>query len=182
MKNDMRLSRSARLMAIAGFGWLATLGTAWAAAAPPPIIPGLTSLAPAKIRRGLTVPPFGAEHQVRLSLESRIAWKTLAGSNPWIRVAVNGNFLTKQDLLNKRDEFRLRSGLDGTWSHGDRWRVLYSPDFEQAVKDVNHPHACPGGDPYHYVWNITPYVQPGKNRLLIDNLQVLAKPGPRGGR
>jgi hypothetical protein len=89
---------------------------------------------------------------------------------------VNGNFLTKQDLLNKRDEFRLQGGIDGTWSHGDRWRVLYSPDFEQAVKDVNHPHACPGGDPYHYVWNITPYVQPGKNHLLIDNLQVLAEP------
>jgi len=116
------------------------------------------------------------EHQVRLSLESRIDWKTLAGSNPWIRVAVNENFLTKQDLLNKRDEFRLQGGIDGTWSRGDRWRVLYSPDFEQAVKDVNHPHACPGGDPYRYVWNITPYVQPGKNRLLIDNLQVLAKP------
>ena len=106
------------------------------------------------------------EHQVRLSLEcaDRVE-ESWPAPTSWIRVAVNGNFLTKQDLLNKRDEFRLQGGLDVTWSHGDRWRVLYSPDFEQAVKDVNHPHACPGGDPYHYVWNITPYVQPGKNRL-----------------
>ena len=176
MKNDMRLSRSAWRMAMAGLVWLVAVAAAWAAASPQPIIPSLKSLSPTRIEREFTVPPFGAEHQVRLSLESRIDWKNLDGSNLWIRVAVNGNFLTKQDLLNKRDEFRLQSGLDLTWSQGDRWRVLYSPDFAQAVKDVHHPNACPGGDPYHYVWNITPYVQPGKNRLVIDNLQVLAKP------
>ena len=140
------------------------------------IIVATESVSPATIHREFTIPPFGVEHQVRLALEARIEWKNLAGSNPWMRVAINGNYLGKRDLLNKRDEFRLRNGLDMTWSHGDRWRVLYSPDFEQAVKDVNHPHACPDADPYRYVWNITPYVQPGQNRLEIDNLQVLAKP------
>ena len=140
------------------------------------IIAALESVSPARIEREFSVPAFGVEHQVRLSLEARIEWKTLSGSNPWLRVAVNGNQLAKGDLLNKRDEFRLRGGLDATWSKGDRWRVLYSPDFERAVQDVNNPYACPDGDPYHYLWNITPYVQPGKNRLVIDNLQVLAKP------
>ena len=140
------------------------------------IIDSQTSLSPATIERKFEVPPFSVEHQVRLSLEARIEWPTLAGSNPWIRVAVNGNFLTRPDLLNKRDEFTLRSGVDITWSKGDRWRVLYSPDFESAVKDVNRPNACPDADPYHYVWDITRYVQPGENLLQVVNLQVLAKP------
>jgi len=162
--------------------WLAVLGVllaaveAMSAESEQTIIAATESVSSAKIRREFTIPPFGVEHQVRLALEARIEWKNLAGSNPWMRVAINGNYLGKRDLLNKRDEFRLRNGLDMTWSHGDRWRVLYSPDFEQAVKDVNHPHACPDADPYRYVWNITPYVQPGQNRLEIDNLQVLAKP------
>jgi hypothetical protein len=176
MKNERQLFRGVRRMTVAGFAWLVFVTTVWAATPPQPIISSLESLSPARIEREFVVPPFGVEHQVRLSLESRIDWKNLDGSNLWIRVAVNGNFLTKQDLLNKRDEFRLRDGLDLTWSQGNRWRVLYSPDFEQAVKNVKHPNACPGADPYHYAWNITPYVQPGKNRLLIDNLQVLAKP------
>lgn len=143
---------------------------------PQVVIDGLESLSPAQIQRDFTLPPFGVEHQARLELEARIDWKQLAGSNPWIRVAVNGNFLGKGDLLNKRDEFHLRNGVDITWSHGDRWRVLYSPDFLQALKDVNNLHACPDCQPYRYVWNITPYVRPGRNTLLLDNLQVLAKP------
>jgi hypothetical protein len=55
------------------------------------------------------------------------------------------------DLLNRRDEFELRSGVDITWSKGDRWRVLYSRDFETALKNTTSPDACPDADPYHYV-------------------------------
>ena len=140
------------------------------------LIPTLESVSPANIQREFTLAPFGVEHQVRLSLEARIDWKQLAGSNPWIRVAVNGNLLARDDLLNKRNEFKLRSGVDLTWFHHASWRVLYSPDFEQAIKNVKHPNACPEADPYRYVWNITPYVKPGQNVLRIDNLQVLARP------
>jgi hypothetical protein len=143
---------------------------------PQMVIDSLESLSPARIEREFILPPFGVEHQARLELEARIDWKQLAGSNPWIRVAINGNFLGKTDLLNKRDEFRLRNGVDITWSQGDRWRVLYSPDFEQAIKDVTNLNACPDCEPYRYLWNITPFVRPGRNTLRVDNLQVLAKP------
>lgn len=134
------------------------------------------SVSPAQEEWKVTVPPFSVEHQVRLSLEVRIDWRDLAGSNPWMRVAVNGQYLTKPDLLNKRDEFTLRRGMDLSWSKGDRWRVLYSPDFEQAITDRENPNACPEADPYRYVWDITRYVHPGENVLRIENLQVLTKP------
>ena len=48
------------------------------------------SMAPATRDWKFTVPPFGVEHQVRLGLDARIDWKTLAGSNPWMRIAING--------------------------------------------------------------------------------------------
>ncbi|NUQ61822.1 MAG: hypothetical protein HUU20_04995 [Pirellulales bacterium] len=140
------------------------------------VIASLESMSPERIERTFVVPPFGVEHQVRLNLESRIDSKILGGSNPWIRVAVNESYLTQGDLLNKRDEFRLRRGTDLTWSKGDRWRVLYSPDFEQAIRDKDHPNACPDADPYRFVWDITRYVRPGENQLRIEHLKVLEHP------
>ncbi|MBT3377827.1 MAG: hypothetical protein HN742_26575 [Lentisphaerae bacterium] len=133
------------------------------------------TVSPAETRIEVVVPPFSVEHQVRLKLDPRIDWPSLLGSNPWLRVAVNDDFLTKPDLLNKRDEFKLLSGLDLTWSKGDRWRVLYSPDFRAAI-DSDSPYACPDAAPYQYVWDITPYVKPGKNTLRIQHLKVLQKP------
>lgn len=144
--------------------------------APQTILSTWESPSPSQIEKAFHVMPFGVEHQVRLGLEARIDWRTLSGSNPWLRVAVNGNYLTWMDLLNKRDTFRVRSGMDLTWSKGDRWRVLYSPDFESAVRDRNNPSACPDADPYRFVWDISRYVRPGENRLRLENLKVLERP------
>ena len=134
------------------------------------------SVAPSTQELQFTVPDFSIEHQVRLSLLARIDFKSLAGSNPWLRVAANGTFLTKPDLLNKTHEFKLKRGLDLTWSAGDRWRLLYSPDFEAAVTNVEDVNSCPDADPYHFVWDITPYVQPGENTLTLEHLHILVEP------
>ena len=122
------------------------------------------------------VPAFSVEHQVRLSLEARIDRNRLAGSNHWLRVAVNGTYLTKPDLLNKVNEFKLRRGIDLLWVKGDRWRVLYSPDFQAAIVQKDNVYACPDADPYRFVWDVTRYVQPGANTLRIQHLHVLVKP------
>ncbi len=141
------------------------------------IVDRSTSVAPEVLEWTLRVPPFSVEHQVRLSLEARIDWKTLAGSNPWIRVTVNGNLLGRDDLLNKRDAFTLRNGVDLTWFHTGRWRILYSPDFEAAVTDKQVPYGVAAKDePYRFVWDITRHVKPGENALRIDHLKVLQKP------
>jgi len=136
------------------------------------------SVAPKTIEWQMDVPPFSIEHQVRLSLECRIDWPKLAGSNPWIQVYVNDNVITEADLLNKPNEFQTRGGVDLLWfNRGNRWRVLYSPDFQTAVKRQDLPYAVPPeADPYRYVWDVTRHVHPGKNRLRIVHLQVLPKP------
>jgi hypothetical protein len=133
------------------------------------------SLSPATDTFKIEVPPFSVEHQVRLSLEARVDWPKLAGSNPWLNVVVNGTALTAADLLNKPNDFKVRSGLDLTWYKSGSWRILYSPDFEIA-KTSPEPMAVPNDDPYRFVWDITRYVKPGENKLQLINLQKLAEP------
>ncbi len=133
------------------------------------------SVSPATDKFKIMVPPFSVEHQVRLSLDARVDWPKLAGSNPWLRVIVNGTTLDKADLLNKPDEFKVRSGVDLTWSRSGSWRILYSPDFEMA-KNSAEPMGVADIDPYRFVWDITRYVKPGENELQLVNLQISTKP------
>lgn len=136
------------------------------------------SVAPKIMTWPIEVPPFSIEHQVRLSFEARIDWKGLAGSNPWIIVTVNGNPIVKPDLLNKTDDFVLRRGLDLTWYKSGRWRIVYSPDFEMAVKNVEDGNSVEAKDePYRFVFDITRHVKPGKdNKLSINHLKLLQHP------
>jgi len=135
-----------------------------------------TSLAPWTGEFAFEVPPFSIEHQVRLSLEARIERERLSGSNPWLRIAVNGTWLDEDALLNKLNDFTVVGGTDLTWVKGDRWRVLCSPDFEAAIVDRDNYYAVPEGDPYRFVLDITPYVQPGENTLVLEHQKVLEDP------
>jgi hypothetical protein len=137
-----------------------------------------TTLAPTTTEWVLDVPPFSIEHQVRLSLECRIDWPKLSGSNPWMFVYVNDTAITDEHLLNKTPEFVLLGGIDLTWYKGSRWRVLYSPDFEAAVAENAGDYGCyPKDEPYRFVWDITSLVTPGAdNKLKIQHVKVLQDP------
>lgn len=135
------------------------------------------SVSPETITLPIEVPPFSIEHQVRLSLEGRIDWPGLAGSNPWIIVTVNGNMLVADSLLNKPNTVTMRNGDDLTWFNDRRWRILYSPDFEAAVTDKQSPFGMQAKDePYRLVWDITRHVHPGRNELRLEHVQVLDEP------
>jgi len=135
-----------------------------------------TSVAPWTGEYSFTVPPFSIEHQVRLNLEARIDAPRLMGSNHWLRVLVNGTLLTEKQLLNKTNAFKLVRGLDMLWIKSGRLRILYSPDFEAAIKDTENGYSCPDADPYHFVFDITQCVQPGDNTLRLEHLKVLQDP------
>lgn len=134
------------------------------------------SLSPETITLPLEVPPFSIEHQVRLSLEARINWPQLSGSNPWINVLVNGNSLGREDLLNKPDAFTLRGGVDLTWFSAGSWRILYSPDFTAALNPDSQYATSEQDHPYRFVWDITRHVKPGANELKIVHQKVLQDP------
>ena len=132
------------------------------------------SHSPATFQFDVTVPAIPAGQQARLALDARIDWPTLSGSNPWMIVKVNDTIIKAKDLLNKPDKFRMSNGLEITWFGGrqNAWRVIYAPDFKKGY-DTNEPYAAMGADPYHYVWNITPYLHPGKNVIEITHLKIL---------
>jgi hypothetical protein len=156
---------------------LLLVAAAMAGAQPKIIIDQRESVSPEMIVIPLDVPPFSVEHQVRLSLEARIDAPRLMGSNPWISVTVNGNLLGREDLLNKTPGFTLRNGVDLSWFHTPRWRVLYSPDFDVAIKDQQDPYSVdPKDEPYRFVWDITRHVKPGANELKIEHHKVLQNP------
>ena len=97
--------------------------------------------------------------------------ESLSGSNPWIRVSVNGNIISQGDLLNKPNKFMVGNGITLAWFDGrdNRWRVIYAPDFKSAIEDQSGSYSiAPEDEPYRFVWDITRYVQPGKNALRID--------------
>lgn len=94
-----------------------------------------------------------------------------AGSYRW-----TGNVLERQHLMNKQNVFEIQSGLEQTWVKNRQWRILYSPDFEAAVTDVDNSMAAPNDEPYHFVWDITSFVKPGMNALKLSNLKVLPEP------
>ena len=106
-------------------------------------------------------------------MASSIDFKTLAGSNPWIVVEVNGNRMTPDELVNKTNEFVLRGGMDLMWHHSGRWRVLYSPDFKLALTSKDRMGVAAKDQPYRYVWDITKYVRPGKNQVRVHALKIL---------
>src|SRR3990170_2857481 len=130
---------------------------------------------PATVELEFELPEIPEGQQVRLALDARIDWPGLAGSNPWIIVGVNGTDLRGPDLLNKAVEFTMLCGMDTTWVHGVSWRILYSPDFSDAVRTLRVPFAIPDCDPYHFVWDATPYVKPGKNAVRITHLRILTE-------
>lgn len=134
-------------------------------------------MSPQTLTWPLEVPPFSIEHQVRLSLEARIDWPALAGSNPWIIVSVNGHTVSRGDLLNKTDSFHLRDGTDLAWFDNGQWRIIYAPDFSLALTDKETRYgADEANHPYRFVWDITRYVKPGANELRIEHLQMLPQP------
>ena len=162
---------------IACLALLTLLPVALAHAQPKIVVDHAQSISPETLTWTIDVPPFSVEHQVRLSLEARIDWPQLSGSNPWISVAVNGNLLGGEDLLNKTNTFALRNGVDLSWYGGGRWRLLYSPDFEVAVSDKQTPYGVDAKDePYRFVWDITRHVKPGPNELRLTHHKVLQEP------
>ncbi len=122
-----------------------------------------------KTKKEFDVPAFGIEHQVRLSLEvcaPHQKYKAGAGSNPVLQLIVNGNSITRKQLLNKTPSFKYLDRYELTWDKGVRWRVLYGRNFEM-VKDyaAQYPN---DPTPYKYVFDITKFVKPGKNEIIFN--------------
>ena len=115
--------------------------------------------------------------QVRLCLDGRIEWGSLGGSTGALIMTVNGKGLKGRHLINKPLKFVMRNDQDLAWTSEDGYgyRLMYSPDFSDKLKtDETYEHGIPNTDPYHFVWDITSYVQVGANSVTVAAPQSMS--------
>lgn len=121
--------------------------------------------------------PPAASRQARLSLRARIDGPLKGGSNPWIVVRLNGQPVVGEQLLNKPLTYRMRNGTDASWVRGNRWRIVVSPDFSDALRtDPSVNVGIPDVDPFTFVWDVGRQLRPGSNELSVELVSLLTSP------
>ncbi len=120
----------------------------------------------------LTLEAFAGK-QVRLRLKARIDWPSLGGSTQAIIIDVNGQKVEGRRLINKPLRFTMRDGTVLEWGELERgtYRLMYSPDFSNQIKEEEtfiYGLPEPEQDPFVFLWDITPYVQPGENSVKLS--------------
>jgi hypothetical protein len=123
------------------------------------------------------LPALAPGTQVRLVLDARIEWESLGGSTFAVTIEINGQGLPGRHLLNKPLAFAMRNDDELTWAAetGHGYRLMYSPDFSDRIAtDESYEYGIPDTDPFHFVWDITPYVRAGSNEVNFATLQGMS--------
>lgn len=115
-----------------------------------------------------------AGKQVRLRLDGRIDWKDWMGNTFAMTILINGQPLEGRRLMNKPLAFTMREGSTLYWTerNGNSYRLVYGPDFSDRLKsDTSLMYGFPEEDqnPFHFMWDITPYVLAGKNTIQVSS-------------
>jgi hypothetical protein len=124
------------------------------------------------------LPAIPPGQQVRLSLDVRVNYPYWCANNPAMVAAVNSQPIVGADLLSKPLEYHCRNGRDACWAtlRGTSWLLFSWPDFDLAkVKAFESPYAITEVDPFHFVWDITPYARAGRNTLAVTHNEIIAE-------
>jgi len=120
----------------------------------------------------LAFTPEGDYQSVRLVYSVRMEFPQAAGSTYVLALSVNDQPLnaaatrTAVRLLNKPLQFTMASGLELGWAQGNRWRVVYAPDFELVGTEAAGSSAVLDVDPYRFVVDITDMVERGQESTV----------------
>lgn len=116
-----------------------------------------------------------ADEQVFLSLQTRqMSEAKMGGFNYSIKFLLNDeplrSRLDRQTMLlvNRPDHFTFRTGKTMYYDQGDgAWLSIFSNSYENspAVYGIKDP------EPYTYIFDITPVLKTGKNKLIAYNLR-----------
>lgn len=116
--------------------------------------------------------------QVRLSTEARVDWASYGGASYYMVVTVNGVKLPGASLINKAPDMIMRNGMDMPWYQVGAWNLVYSPDFSDHISTGELEYGVVTPDPYRFVWDVTPYVKPGPNKVQFYQTKLLDQPTP----
>ena len=116
--------------------------------------------------------------QVRLATDARVDWPDLGGATYYMVVTVNGQPLTGSSLLNKPPDLMFRNGMDMGWFQFGAWNLVYAPDFSDRIQTAPMEYGVASPDPFHFVWDITPFIKAGENTIRFHQNKLLDKPTP----
>lgn len=125
-----------------------------------------------------SLPDVRQGEQVRLALDARVNYSGWCANNPAMVAAVNGSAILGADLINKPLEYHCKNGRDAFWSTpgGSSWLLFSWPDFSvERVRAYASPVAIVETDPFHFVWDITRHVKPGKNTVSVRHDEITAE-------
>jgi len=116
--------------------------------------------------------------QVCLSLDVRVNYPYWCANNPAMTMEVNGKPVVGRDLINKSLDYQCKNGREAFWTtpNGSSWLLFSWPDFSvEKVKAFDSPYALADTDPFHFVFDITPYVKPGANSIKVSHDEILSE-------
>ena len=114
----------------------------------------------------VTVTPEMLQRKLALSFLARLDSQSLIGSTFSMQIKVNGTPVETRCLLNKPPETEMLDGLELDWFGNNRWRVVYSPDYEACNRD-DKPACLVGGHAYDFVLDLAGLLKAGGNEISI---------------
>ena len=118
----------------------------------------------------LPAPRPAAGEALGLELDARLQAASFSGSTLALLLRLNGVPLRQDRLANKPLVFAMANGSLLTWADGDRWRVVYSPDFDARRNAPGVEHQVLGASPYHIQLRIDDLIRPESNRLVLYHI------------
>lgn len=111
-----------------------------------------------------------------LELDVRLQAASFAGSNTAFAIAVNGQTLAEDRLMNKPLLFAQANGVLAVWCDEARWRAVYSPDFDPRRSTTDEVHRVVGVDPYHLALRIDGLVNHVSNEMTLTHIGARLPP------
>ena len=109
---------------------------------------------------------------INLQFDGFLKYKKYSGYDCCMTITLNGKTIEGDQLLNVPTMFLRNNGMDSISFHWrfNRFYLLYAPSLEAAQSD-NCQYRPLHWNGTTYRFNITKYVQPGKNTLTFNNGQ-----------
>ena len=109
--------------------------------------------------------------RVVLQLKARGRSERVSGCNAMLGVLVNGAWLGKAHILERKNRFTFADGRDQSVMRGKGFTVYYSPDFSPIPQENGYcPVTLPNMDGYTFKFDVTQFVKPGQNMITLKNM------------
>lgn len=131
------------------------------------VFPVTTLKAAAKQELQFEAPAVPAGREAVLAFNARLAFATVGGYTPALRLTLNGQTLDGSRLLNKRAAEPLLNGGQFSPAAGDLFTLPYAPDFDSPNTDQSY--GLSEAKISEFALRVSDLLKVGTNTLVIEN-------------